>query len=656
MAAKKPYEQFGPYILFKKLESDSLGDLYRAARIEERTLGPMIALHRLTGGHRSALSDAAMAARPITAVLNGTSFVREQSIDVVDGIPIIAHDYAGGRSLRHIVSRARGGNGTNPNPIPIDQAIAITERVALSLATTSELRYGGERLSHGALVPHFIWITDDGEIRVAGQQLGKGLLASLSDQKVAQEIGRYFAPEYQHSKEASKASEVYALGAILYLVVTGHEPPDPMSTSAFMNTLRAAKTMAGPAIPDDIRKVIERSLTLDPGLRFQTTADMRQALVALSSTYSSTTFNLAFYLSNLLKKEMEAEAAEREKESKVNIAPYLEAPAAAAAATAGGAGTAARKNRVPIAIAAGLGLAIIAGAAYFTLGARESNVAPPTATLASAIPTPPPARQVVIPEPLVASPSGSTATAATDTAATTDTAMDEAARKKAFEEAVRQKLNEEMMKLQTEYNRQLQRQTQRSTPMLSSASVTAPTTEARSTSGDEDPGPSAAQLDQQRRETLLSQPAVTNTQAFTPSVAQTQTVAPNPVPQPAAVTQTQPAAPALQPPVNAPAQASTREGDLIDYASLDIAPTVVRAARPVYPPIAARQRIETTVMLTILVSENGDVADVKVLRGDPRFGFNESAMQAMRRAKYTPPMKDGKRVKTWLPQMIQFKP
>ena len=35
MAAKnKPYEQFGPYILFKKLESDPLGELWRAARIE----------------------------------------------------------------------------------------------------------------------------------------------------------------------------------------------------------------------------------------------------------------------------------------------------------------------------------------------------------------------------------------------------------------------------------------------------------------------------------------------------------------------------------------------------------------------------------------------------------------------------------------------
>jgi hypothetical protein len=55
---------------------------------------------------------------------------------------------------------------------------------------------------------------------------------------------------------------------------------------------------------------------------------MKQALSALAhgGKYSATTFNLAFYLSNLLKKEMESEAIDRDKESKVNVAPYLEAP------------------------------------------------------------------------------------------------------------------------------------------------------------------------------------------------------------------------------------------------------------------------------------------------------------------------------------------
>jgi protein TonB len=59
--------------------------------------------------------------------------------------------------------------------------------------------------------------------------------------------------------------------------------------------------------------------------------------------------------------------------------------------------------------------------------------------------------------------------------------------------------------------------------------------------------------------------------------------------------------------------------------------------------------------LTVLISETGDVLDVKVLKGDPRFGFNEEAIRAMRGAKFRPATKDGKRVKTWVPQPIDFK-
>ena len=179
MAAKnKPYEQFGPYILFKKLESDALGDLWRAARIEGNTLGTTVALRRLIGGNREAMLASIDIARQVAPLLTGPSFARDQVIDEVGGVPFIAHDYAGGRSLRHVVDRARGGAGVPPNPIPMDQAIVIAEKVALSLETIAELRFAGERLSHGALIPQFVWISDDGEIRVAGQQLGKGMIGA----------------------------------------------------------------------------------------------------------------------------------------------------------------------------------------------------------------------------------------------------------------------------------------------------------------------------------------------------------------------------------------------------------------------------------------------------------------------------------------------
>src|ERR1700682_314063 len=122
MAAKnRPYEQFGSFILFKKLESDGLGDLWRAGRIEKGQLGSILALRRLSGGNREGFAASAATARQLVPQLTGTSFAKHQEIDAVSGIPYIAQEYSGGRSLRHILDRARGGTGIPPNPLPIDQ-------------------------------------------------------------------------------------------------------------------------------------------------------------------------------------------------------------------------------------------------------------------------------------------------------------------------------------------------------------------------------------------------------------------------------------------------------------------------------------------------------------------------------------------------------
>ena len=258
-------------------------------------------------------------------------------------------------------------------PAILDQAIVIAEKVALSLATMADLRDGaGTRLSHGALIPQFIWISDDGEIRVAGQQFGSGLVASLGDPKLAADIGRYFSPEYRSTGQVQKNTDVYSMGAIVFLLVTGQEPPDAATASAFSAATRAARTMTGAPIPDDIRVILDKSFNLDPSMRFASAGDMKQAISGLANggKYSATTFNLAFYLSTLLKKEMETEAADREKEAKVNVAPYVETPkitpvpaaaSVSSSATSPGAGPVPfligevpepRKSKLPMAIAA----------------------------------------------------------------------------------------------------------------------------------------------------------------------------------------------------------------------------------------------------------------------------------------------------------------
>jgi protein TonB len=377
---------------------------------------------------------------------------------------------------------------------------------------------------------------------------------------------------------------------------------------------------------------------------------MKQALSALTSSgkYSATTFNLAFYLSNLLKKEFEGEVVEREKESKVNLAPYVEAAAISGEVAAPiFAAAAAEKptSKVPIAIAAAVALAIVGAGGYFALGSKKAPAPAPEPKVATVVAAAARTPQQIIAEPILASPAPRAATIAGTTGTTTN--VDEAAQKKAFEDAVKRKLHEEMMKLQADYTKQLQKQQAKNAPVPVTAAaaapaptVTQPEVQSRITAEERISEPSAAQLDLQRQretprtaETVAQQlPATTTTHAPPPVVQQT-TSAPS-----------------------TPAIAQIHEGDVIDVTEVDVPPRRTRDPRVPYPPMALRQRIETNVLATVLISETGDVMEVKILRGDDRFGFTDAAVRALRGARYSPAMKDGKRVKTWLPQIIQFKP
>lgn len=626
----KPHEQFGPFILFKKFETNPLGEVWRAAKIEGQQLGAAVAVHRLSGGNREGIRRTVEWARPIAPELSGTTVVKQQMIDIVDGIPFVAHEYASGRSLSYVVDKSRGGAG-NPNPVPLDQALAILDKVANSIETIHNMKYEGTRLIHGSLLPQFVWIESDGEIRVAGQQIGKGLLVSLNVPEFGKAFSPYFAPEIRDSQQPTRTSDVFSLGALLYLVLTGGEPPDPLEP-LHAEKIAAAKAMAtGEAVPADIMPILKKATVLDPTKRYASATEFRQAISPLvnGGNYTATTFNLAFYLSSLLRKELEGESSDREKESKLSLAPYLEGAAAASvaapAARPAPAGQAApeKKSKLPLVAAAVVAvIAIGAAGAYFALSGRKSAPATPVAVAPATTTAVPPTTTI---QPIIESVSTGTSTAT----------VDPEAQKKAFEEAVSRQLQEEMMKLQQDYNRQLERQKKiEPSPAVAEASPrqAAP---AQPAAAQPAPAPaesrpvlSAAAFDEQRQQQQQQQQAAAPAQAV----------------------------PAPAPSQPAPVPSGVNEGDLISMNMLDSAPRLTRRVAPVYPPIAAQRKIQAQIFLSVLVGPNGSVEDVRVLKGDAmKMGFEESATRAVRSWKFTSPMKDGKRVRVWYPIGVDFK-
>src|SRR5207249_536718 len=159
-----------------------------------------------------------------------------------------------------------------------------------------------------------------------------------------------------------------------------------------------------------------------------------------------------------------------------------------------------------------------------------------------------------------------------------------------------QKLQEEMMKLQSDYNKQLKQQQSKNAPVQTAAV-------SQAASASDDSGTSAAQLDSRhlaaRQETTSAAPA---TQQPASAVAQ-------PVVE--------------QAPAPAPAPA-VHEGDVVEFTELDTVPQAQSSIRADYPRLAMQQKAKATVVVSALISESGEVLEVKILKGDARFGFNDS--------------------------------
>ncbi|MDC0713173.1 SUMF1/EgtB/PvdO family nonheme iron enzyme [Stigmatella sp. ncwal1] len=96
----------------------------------------------------------------------------------------------------------------------------------------------------------------------------------------------YLAPELWRGEPASRASDVYALGVLLYELATGHAPYEEVPLAQLARTVQEQRPrpLAGfhLNLPPGLAAVVDRCLADEPSLRFQSGDALRDALEALS--------------------------------------------------------------------------------------------------------------------------------------------------------------------------------------------------------------------------------------------------------------------------------------------------------------------------------------------------------------------------------------
>jgi periplasmic protein TonB len=147
--------------------------------------------------------------------------------------------------------------------------------------------------------------------------------------------------------------------------------------------------------------------------------------------------------------------------------------------------------------------------------------------------------------------------------------------------------------------------------------------------------------------TLASQPV-------RPAATQAPAPAPSTAPAPAVTTAAAPPpAPAQPEPAQAVLPTDVSTGQAAPSGSTP--PKLLARPNPTYPAIAQRIRKEATVVVRVLVDERGRVAQAE-LKGDQKgFGFDQSALQAAKGARFAAATQGGQPVKMWVDLPIHFK-
>ncbi|MGW1789424.1 protein kinase domain-containing protein [Streptomyces tubercidicus] len=264
------------YELVEQLGNGGMGTVYRAVdhrlrrTVAVKTLSAELAMQPefLTRFQREAHAAAALN-HP------GVATVHDVGEDAGGGAaePYLVMEYVAGRTLSQVL---RDG------PLAVAQAVDITGQVLAALEHSHR-----HAIVHRDIKPANVMLTASGQAKVVDFGIAKALsevATRLTGTGVAVGTPAYLAPEQINGGETDHRTDLYAVGCLLYELLTGRPPYTGDSPFSVMHQHLAAEPVPPsrlrPELPPAVDAVIARALHKRREDRFTDAAAMQTALTA----------------------------------------------------------------------------------------------------------------------------------------------------------------------------------------------------------------------------------------------------------------------------------------------------------------------------------------------------------------------------------------
>ena len=218
------------------------------------------------------------------SALNHPGIVTVHDLGRADGLDLIVMELVEGETLADRIARG---------PVALGPALGIAVQVADALA-----RAHAAGIVHRDLKPSNVMVTSEGTAKILDFGLAKlvepppgeggdTLRLRRAEQGESAEgvlLGTvpYMSPEQASGKPVDARSDVFALGVVLYEMLTGRHPFRQPTALETLSAIRTAEPVppaeAAPSIPAEVERVVLRCLRKEPSRRWQGMADLKSVL------------------------------------------------------------------------------------------------------------------------------------------------------------------------------------------------------------------------------------------------------------------------------------------------------------------------------------------------------------------------------------------